>query len=82
MIFELKINGETEYLTAKNQLHAIKSYCKDFGNEYIEEMESIKEISVEEAEKIMIHSELNGGMVSLLSLCTDDEFEVISTSAY
>lgn len=52
MIFKLKFEDKTEFLTAKNQLHLLQSYEDEFYG--FQEIEEVTEISEEEAKNIML----------------------------
>ncbi|HET8885565.1 MAG TPA: hypothetical protein VFM70_04340 [Salinimicrobium sp.] len=52
MIFKLKFEDKTEYLTAKNQLHLLQNYEEEFFG--FQDIQEVIEISDEEAKKIML----------------------------
>jgi hypothetical protein len=56
MIFKLTFdNGRIDWCTAKDQLHLLKSYDADFDLS-LQEIESIDEISEDEAKIIMVRN--------------------------
>ncbi len=52
MIFKLKFSGKTEYAQAKNQLHLLQQFNKEYDD--FDDIEEVEEISNEEAKTIML----------------------------
>ena len=56
MIYKLTFDdGIIDWCTAKNQLHLLKSYDAEFDLP-LQEIESLEEISEDEAKNIMVHN--------------------------
>ena len=91
MIYKLTFDdGRIDFLTAKSQLHLLQQYDKEFDLP-LQEIESLDEISDEEAKKIMIlnpdyEEEENDpnepAEVSLFDLAISDEFSMIASTEW
>lgn len=90
MIYKLTFNdGRIEWGIAKNQLHLLKAYDSDY-NLSLQELESIDEISEEEAKTIMVlNTEFDKDnpndmpeQLSIWELAVGDEFEIIASSEF
>ena len=88
MIYKITFDdGRIDWCTAKDQLHLLKSY--DAGYTYsLQEIESIDEISDEEAKTIMVDNtegENQDDMheqISLYDLSISEDFAIIASTDY
>lgn len=53
MIYRLKFSDKEEFATAKNQLHLLQNYEREFGGDW-QDIEEVEEISDDEAKVIML----------------------------
>ena len=90
MIYKLTFDdGRIDWCTAKDQLHLLKSYDKDFDLP-LQEVDSIEEIGEEQAKKIMvINTELDEDnpeempeKISIWELAVGDEFDIIASTEF
>lgn len=90
MIYKLKFeDGRIDFCTAKDELHLLKSYDADFDL-LLQEIESLEEISEEQAKKIMvINTEFdeddNDDMpeeLSIWKLAVGDDFCMIASTEF
>jgi hypothetical protein len=87
MIYEITfIDGRRDWCTAKDELHLLKSYDKDFELS-LQEIESIEELSEEQAKKIIAtnidmiddpHEEPK--KISIWELAGNDDFEILAST--
>ena len=89
MIYKLTFEeGRVDWCTAKSQLHLLKSYDEDFELN-IQELESIEEISEEEAKTTMVRNTEydeedpdDDELISIWDLAIGDDFVIIASSEY
>lgn len=89
MIYKLTFeDGRTDFCTAKDIVHLLKSYDADFDLP-IQELESLEEISEEESKKIEVrNTEYDEAdpedeeMIKLWELAVGDDFAVIASSEF
>lgn len=86
MIYKITFEDDTiDWCTAKNQLHLIQSYDKDYDLS-LQGIESIDEISEEESKAIMVNNteseEGEPAQISLWELAVGDEFEIIASTEF
>ena len=88
MIYKLTFTDRTDWCTAKDQLHLLKSYDYENGL-FLQELESIEEVTEEEAKTIMINNtEYNEDdpedfkEIPLSDLAIDDNFCIIASTEY
>lgn len=90
MIYKLTFDdARIDWCTAKDQLHLLKSYDKDFDLS-LQELESIDEISEEEAKKIMVSNtefdednpEDMPEQLSIWELAVGDDFCIIASTEF
>jgi hypothetical protein len=89
MIYKLTFDDATvDWCTAKDQLHLLKSYDDDYYLS-LQDIESIDEISEEEAKKIMIkNTEYDENdpedkeTICLFDLAVDDDFCIIASTEF
>lgn len=89
MIYKLTFDdARIDWCTAKDQLHLLKSYDKDFDLS-LQELESIDEISEEEAKTIMVaNTEYDENdpedmeTICLFDLAVGDDFCIIASTEF
>ena len=90
MIYKLTFDdGRIDWCTAKDQLHLLKSYDKDFDLP-LQEVDSIEEIGEEQAKKIMVintefdedNPEEMPEKISIWELAVGDEFDIIASTEF
>ncbi len=90
MIYKLTFeDGRIDWCTAKDQLHLLKSYDADFDLS-LQELESIDEISEEEAKTIMVsNTEFDEDnpvdmpeQLSIWELAVGDDFCIIASTEF
>lgn len=90
MIYKLTFyNGRIDWCTAKDQLHLLKSYDKDYDLP-LQEIEEIEEIEEEQAKTIMVTNiEFDGDnsydmpeQLSIWELAVDDDFDIIASTEF
>ncbi len=90
MIYKLTFEDDRiDWCTAKDQLHLLKSYDKDFDLD-IQDIKSIEEISDEEAKKVMVkNSEFDENNpkdfpeeMSLYDLSVGEDFSFIASNEW
>ena len=90
MIYKLTFDDDRiDWCTAKDQLHLLKSYDKDFDLS-LQELESIDEISEEEAKTIMVrNTEFDEDNpddmpeeLSIWELAVGDDFCIIASTEF
>ncbi len=89
MIYKLTFEDKTEWCTAKDQLHLLKSYEKDYDFE-LQELESIEEITEDQAQTIMVmNTEFDEDnpddmpeKISISDLAVGDDFCIIASSEW
>ena len=90
MIYKLTFDdGRIDWCTAKDQLHLLKSYDKDYDLP-LQEIESIEEIEEEQAKTIMVNNtefdEDNPDdmpeQLSIWELAVGDDFEIIASTEF
>jgi hypothetical protein len=89
MIYKLTWDdGRIDWCTAKDPLHLLRSYDKDFDL-CLQEIESLEEISDEQAKTIMVeNTEYDENdpedmeTISLFDLAVGDEFSVIASNEF
>lgn len=88
MIFKIELPSVTEYCTAKNVLHLLQSYEKEY--EGFHEIESVTEITDEQAKEIQLfndeYDEENPDempqYISLFDSAIGDDFAIIGSSEW
>jgi len=68
MIYKIETCGVTEFVCGADILSVLKNYCKDAGYSVLEDIDSIDEISDQEAERIMIYDYEDEKEISLLEM--------------
>ncbi len=90
MIYKLTFtDGKIDWCTAKDQLHLLKSYDTDFVLS-LQEIESIDQISDDEAKSIMVHNtefdEDNPDdmpeKISVFDLSVGEDFAIVASTEY
>lgn len=91
MIYKITFeDGRIDWCTAKDQLHLLKAYDKDFDLS-LQDIESIDEVSDEEAKTTMFinddfdgnFSELEWEEISLYDAAwAEDEFRIVASTEY
>ena len=90
MIYKLTFDdGSIDWCTAKDQLHLLKSYDKDYDLS-LQEIETIEEIDEEQAKIIMVnntefdedHPDDMPEQLSIWELAINDEFEIIASNRF
>lgn len=89
MIFEINAIDRKEYAQAKNELHLLQEYLKEFGEDAFLEIETLKVITKEEAGQIkLINTEYNEDdpldieEMTLESQCAGDDFIIIGSTEW
>ena len=83
MIYKLTFDdGRIDFCTAKDQLHLLKSYDADFDLP-LQEIESIDEVSDEEAKLIIIKdTDEVSEETNLFELVASDDFAIIASTEF
>jgi len=90
MIYKLTFeDGRIDWCTAKDELHLLKSYDKDYDL-ILQEIEDIEEISEDEARTTMVENteydeNIQDGIpeqISIWELAVVDEFEIIASTEF
>lgn len=90
MIYKLTFDdGRIDWCTAKNQLHLLKSYDKEYDLP-LQELENIDEISEEEAKTILVlNAEFDEDnpddmpeQLSIWELAVGDEFAIVASTEF
>jgi hypothetical protein len=90
MIYKLTFeDGRTDWCTAKNQLHLLKSYDAEYDLQ-LQQIESLEEISEDRAKTIMVqntefdedHPDDMPEQLSVLELAVDDTFCIIASTEF
>lgn len=84
MIYKLTFDdGRFDYCTAKDQLHLLKSYDASYFGLSLQEIESIDEISDEEAKLIIIkNTDELPEETNLYELAVSDDFAIIASTEF
>lgn len=88
MIFKLTFDDKREFVQAKNQLHLLQSYEKEYGE--FQEIREVTEISDEEAKTIMLtntdYDEDDPGdmpeKISLEDMVCGDDFCILASTEW
>lgn len=90
MVYKITFDdGRIDWCTAKDQLHLLKSYDKDYYLP-LQEIDSIEEISEEQQKMIMVentefdedNTEDMPEQLSIWELAIGDEFEIIASTEF
>jgi len=88
MIYKLKFSDKTEFAQAKNQLHLLQEYEKEYsGFSDFKEMLSVEEISEEKAKTIMLKN-IDASTftecpeISLFDLVCGDDFVIVGSTEW
>lgn len=84
MIFQLTFADKTEFANAKNELHLLQEYCREYGDDFLD-IEKVDVISDEQAKTIMLKCD-EPEEVEFLSLYSqssnDGVFNIIGSSEW
>lgn len=87
MIYKLSFDDKTEHAQAKNILHLLQSYEKEYGD--FQDIKSVEEVSEEEAKGIMIknldfdeNDPEDAAEFSLFDMVVGDDFCIVSSTDY
>lgn len=79
MIFRVKHEDKEEFVTAKDGLHLLQEYYKEYGEDFLQITE-VTLIEKDQAKEIMLKCEDDLGTFSLWDMVVGEDFAIVGST--